>query len=190
MQKRSRLTPIIVFAVLAVGIAALDLWTKSAIFRLLEVESVGSPPHVTHQVERSVVPGWFDLQAHYNDGAFRGWFSSHTGWLTTLSAVALVVLLGLFAVQFRGGGRPGVAFSTALALLWAGTLGNLYDRAMLGAVRDWIKWFVVIGGEEHIWPNFNIADSAICTGVGLWILLEVLASLRERRAKRERAATR
>ncbi|MBI4606632.1 MAG: signal peptidase II, partial [Planctomycetes bacterium] len=53
---------------------------------------------------------------------------------------------------------------------------------LLAAVRDWIKWFYVSAdGREHVWPNFNIADSAICTGVGILILLEVLRAARERR---------
>ena len=60
-------------------------------------------------------------------------------------------------------------------------MGNLHDRAFLKGVRDWIKWYFVSGGREHVWPNFNIADSAICTGVGLLILLELRNHFRARK---------
>lgn len=162
------------FALVAALVVGLDLWTKHAVFELLQVESVGDPPRVAHQVERPIIEGFFDLQANYNYGAFSGWFSRHTGILAILSSVALVVLAVFLAVQLRGGSRPPMALVVAIALVWGGTLGNLYDRALLGAVRDFVKWYVVWGGRERVWPNFNIADSAICCGVGLWILVEVL----------------
>lgn len=55
----------------------------------------------------------------------------------------------------------------ALGCLFAGAMGNLIDRATLGAVRDFIDlhW-----GQYH-WPTFNVADMAICVGVAvlLWV---------------------
>lgn len=184
-QTRGRALPLFVFVVTAFLVVGLDLWTKAAVFEFLRVVSVGDPPRVDRQVEYEVIPGFFDLQANYNYGAFSGWFSRHTGWLAVLSLVALVALGVFFGVQFRGGARPSLAFTVALALLWGGTAGNLYDRALLGAVRDWIKWYFVRDGKEHVWPNFNIADASICVGVGLWILLEILRGARERRAAKE-----
>jgi len=179
-----RAVPIVIFVATAVFVTGLDLWTKVAVFEFLQVESAGAPPRVVRQTEFPVIPGFFDLQANYNYGAFSGWFSEHTWGLTVLSAAALVVLAGFFTLQFRGGAKPSAPFTMALALLWGGTLGNLYDRLTLGAVRDWIKWFYVSGGKEHVWPNFNVADSAICVGVSLWILLEALHAFRARRARK------
>lgn len=173
-----RLLPIVVFVGVAAAIVALDLWTKSAIFELLGVESLGNPPRVIRQEVITIIPGFFDLEANYNYGAFRGWFSDHTEWLAILSAAALLALALYFGVHFRGGATPSIPFTVSIALLWGGTMGNLYDRALLGAVRDWIKWYLVIGGRERVWPNFNIADSAICCGVGLLILVEIVRSWR------------
>jgi signal peptidase II len=196
----------VVFTIAALGVAALDLWSKKAIFDFLEVESAptrpsapDSPPYVKSQ--RTVSPGdigerqhprlefghvlvkdLFWLQANYNYGAFSGWFSEHTGALTLLSALAVLALVAITVFHLRSRSHPDLAFVIALGLLLGGTLGNLYDRALLHAVRDWILWFVVIDGEAYRWPNFNVADSAICTGVGLLILLEVLRWRREARA--------
>lgn len=174
-----------VFLSIAAGIALLDLWTKHAIFELLEVESVGEPPRVVSQDVLVVIPDLFELEATYNRGALYGLFAGHTNKLAILSAVAVLVILGIFAFSLRQQESPGLLFVAALALICAGTLGNLYDRWLLGAVRDWIKWFVVWGGEERVWPNFNIADSAICTGVGLFILLEVRGALNDREKRRK-----
>ena len=45
-------------------------------------------------------------------------------------------------------------------------MGNLFDRLKNGYVVDFIDvhWF------QHHWPTFNLADSAICIGVGLLLL--------------------
>jgi signal peptidase II len=179
---------ILFFCLAAAAVVGLDLWSKSAAFKFLRVESDGNPPHVLSQETHTVIPGFFQLEANYNYGAFSGWFSNHPEWLTALSAVALVVILLVLAHHVRRNPRPSAPFVLALALLWGGTTGNLHDRLLLGAVRDFIKWFVVIGGKERVWPNFNIADSAICTGVGLILLLEVLAAGRDRKRARERTA--
>jgi signal peptidase II len=53
-----------------------------------------------------------------------------------------------------------------LALLLAGIIGNVTDRARLGYVVDFID---VQFGSWH-YPTFNVADIAICTGAGLLIL--------------------
>jgi len=172
------------FAAVAALVVAVDLWSKHFVFEQLNVVSEGHPPSVRDQVRITVVPGFFELEANYNYGAFSGWFSSHPEWLAALSGLALVVIIGVAVVHLHRSSSPSTAFLVALALLWGGTLGNLHDRLLLGAVRDWVKWFVVIGGEPRVWPNFNIADSAICVGVGLILLLEVRGSLRERRVAR------
>jgi signal peptidase II len=53
-----------------------------------------------------------------------------------------------------------------LALVWGGAVGNLLDRLRLGAVAD----FLDVHWRGHAWPTFNVADSAICVGVGLMML--------------------
>jgi signal peptidase II len=57
----------------------------------------------------------------------------------------------------------------ALALILGGALGNLYDRLTYGYVIDFVELYV---GTYH-WPAFNVADSAITTGVVL-LGLEIL----------------
>lgn len=58
----------------------------------------------------------------------------------------------------------------ALPFVLGGALGNLLDRMIYRFVIDFVDWYVVIGGKEHHWPTFNIADVAIVVGIGLMIL--------------------
>jgi signal peptidase II len=177
----------LLFVATGLGIAALDLWTKEIAFEALNVEVVqheGRPylrnrdgrvealTNLPHQDRIQVIPGFFEFEATINFGAFSGWFGRHTGWLALLSFAAIFVIAGILFMMHRRGVRPGVLLVLALGLLWGGTVGNFYDRYFIGAVRDFIKWFFVWKGEEKVWPNFNIADSSICVGVGLFILHE------------------
>ena len=185
-----RNTWIVYFVLLAGGIVALDLWSKEAVFELLEVVSVGDPPEVASQKPFVVIEDYFWLEANYNYGAFSGWFSGHTGYLAAVSVIAAAVLAGLFVFHVVRHAQPCALYVTALALLLGGTIGNLYDRAMLRAVRDWIRWFYVSSdGKHHVWPNFNVADSAIVGGVGCLVLLELIRWRKEKRESRAGAET-
>ena len=48
-----------------------------------------------------------------------------------------------------------------------GALGNLVDRVRYKWVVDFIDCQVTWSGTAHHWPTFNVADIAICVGVGL-----------------------
>ena len=53
----------------------------------------------------------------------------------------------------------------AVSLVLAGGLSNLIDRVVIGCVRDFI--------DLKFWPSFNFADSAITTGIAIFIFKEV-----------------
>jgi signal peptidase II len=53
------------------------------------------------------------------------------------------------------------------ALILGGALGNLWGRMVNGYVVD----FVLVHYQDYIFPAFNVADSAIFCGVGLWIVM-------------------
>jgi signal peptidase II len=53
-------------------------------------------------------------------------------------------------------------FQAGVAVALGGALGNFIDRIRLGYVVDYL--------DIHIWPVFNMADTAIVGGVGLIIL--------------------
>ena len=59
------------------------------------------------------------------------------------------------------------ALRWGLPLVLGGALGNVFDRIRYGFVIDFIDMHVMYGGKDHHWPTYNVADIAICVGVGL-----------------------
>jgi signal peptidase II len=62
------------------------------------------------------------------------------------------------------------ALKWGLPLVLGGALGNVLDRIRYGQVIDFIDVHVLFKGSDRHWPTFNIADVAICVGVGLMAL--------------------
>ena len=83
-------------------------------------------------------------------GAFGRWF------FVVLAALAAVAVIYYFLRTPRNDDRV----LGACALLLAGILGNLTDRARLGYVID----FIVVHAGSYHWPTFNIADASITVG--------------------------
>jgi signal peptidase II len=156
---------------LALGIFALDLATKWLVFRVCGAHIETAGPHAVYERVLDVIPGCFDLQCVMNPGAFSGWFFGMHGFLSLVSIAALAVI-GLYVLKGRVRRR---LFLVSLACIAGGTAGNLYDRILYAGVRDFLHFFVALGGKTYTWPNFNLADMAICTGVGLWVLCELTA---------------
>lgn len=145
-------------AYLAVSLAVLflDQWTKGIITRTMDV----------HQ-SRSVIANFFDLTYVRNSGAAFGLFASVDSSLKAilLNSVAVVVFLIVSLYAIRSSHRS-IRLQVGLALILGGAVGNLLDRVRFGYVVD----FVDIAISGHHWPAFNVADSAICIGVGLLFL--------------------
>jgi signal peptidase II len=59
------------------------------------------------------------------------------------------------------------ALRWGLPLVLGGALGNVLDRIRYGQVIDFIDAHVLWKGVDRHWPTFNVADVAICVGVGL-----------------------
>ena len=111
---------------------------------------------------------WFGIHLVTNTGAAFGLFQNGS-LLLALVAVAVSVVIVMYYHNLPGG-QWLVRLSLGLQL--GGALGNLIDRLRVGHVVDFI--------DVHLWPVFNLADSAIVCGVGLLILL----LLREDRSAR------
>ena len=62
----------------------------------------------------------------------------------------------------------------AFGLLFGGIAGNLADRLFRHEVVDFLRFYIQLRGgygREIGFPAFNVADTAICTGVGLIFLI-------------------
>jgi signal peptidase II len=107
----------------------------------------------------------FDLVLWHNDGAAFSFLNDAGGmqrWLFTAIAVAASAWIIWLLRQHA----DRTLFSFALSMILGGALGNLIDRISYGYVID----FLLFHWNEHTFPAFNLADSAITCGAALLIL--------------------
>ena len=125
-----------------------------------------------------VIPGFFGWKWAENQGAA---FSIMHGQPVVLALIASVVLFAVFAYVFKTEPKRRW-FLIALALVAAGAIGNLYDRLMLGHVRDFMFFLFDLPGHGTViplinyeiplkYPVFNVADIWIIGGVLLLLLM-------------------
>jgi signal peptidase II len=116
-----------------------------------------------------IIPGVFRLSHVLNTGAAFSLLENlppnavRLG-LITFSVIAAIIV---FALLWRAG-RTFTLTSVALALIFGGALGNLYDRIRFHHVVD----FLAVRIYHYNWPDFNVADSCIVIGACL-LLLEI-----------------
>ena len=124
-----------------------------------------------------VVRNFFHITYVRNKGAAFGMLADSAFRIPFFIAVALLAIAGIlwYLRQVADEQRDQ---QIGLSLVLGGAIGNLIDRVRLGEVVDFldVHWY------RHHWPAFNVADIAICVGVGL-LLLGMWRS--ERQAKRD-----
>jgi lipoprotein signal peptidase len=81
--------------------------------------------------------------------------------LVSVAAIAFIMTL------YRRLQPRQLALKWGLPLVLGGALGNVFDRIRYGHVIDFIDCHLLWKGVDKHWPTFNIADVAICVGVGL-----------------------
>lgn len=114
-----------------------------------------------------VIDGFLNLTYIRNSGAAFGFLSRQEPtflrlFFLSVTAVALIVLM----IYYTRVPWPYRLTLFGLSLITAGALGNGIDRLWLGQVIDFIDVYV----RAYHWPSFNVADSAICVGVGCLLL--------------------
>ena len=123
-----------------------------------------SPPFVPLGKSITLVPSLLALVSRRSNP--RGAFGIGPSWSWFYIAAGLIGL-GIITYVVHRIRQPRVLLQSGLGLLWGGALGNVIDRCLFGAVRD----FIDLHWKEQLhWPTFNLADMAICVGIGLVVL--------------------
>jgi signal peptidase II len=144
-------------ALIALLVVALDQVTKQVVLRLLG-----------YAQEKVVIDGFFKFVHWGNTGAAWSLFRGNN---ELLAGIALLALLVLFLTRHHFDSRTRLS-QFAFGMICGGIVGNLIDRLWAKHVIDFIYFYVSRpGGDELGFPAFNVADSAICTGVGLVFLI-------------------
>ncbi len=125
----------------------------------------------------TLIPGCFSLTYVVNHGAAWNMFDGQRMFL--LGIALLVLVLILVFLRYLCDGYP--ERYVAIFMIVSGTIGNSIDRLWRGAVVDFFSFYI---GNWH-YPVFNVADSVLCVGVGIFVLSSFLRP--ERRRKKELA---
>jgi lipoprotein signal peptidase len=160
----SRRVPYAFLAITALITLAADLGTKLWAERRLGTDSGLLHPveliegHLDFVLAKNPAGAWSLLQ-DVPDGIRRPLFM-------ILSVVAIVFIVSVY----RRLVPEQWALRWGLPLVLGGALGNLVDRIRYSYVIDFIHMHATWGGRDHHWPTYNVADIAICIGVGLMAL--------------------
>jgi signal peptidase II len=143
-------------AIIALLVIGLDQLTKRLVLSFL-----------CYSQEKVVIEGFFKLVLWGNTGAAWSLFRGNN---LLLAAVAIVALVVLFLSRHHFDARSWLG-QIAFGLICGGIVGNLIDRLRVHHVIDFLYFYLQRGSGEIGFPAFNVADSAICTGVGLIFLM-------------------
>ncbi|MBI1919911.1 MAG: lipoprotein signal peptidase [Geobacter sp.] len=153
---------LLVITTLVVGI---DQGTKVFIDRTMDLYST-----------IPVIENFFNITYVRNKGAAFSFLADSSWRLPFFIMISLVAICVIIVVLIRL--RPDQKFTAvSLALIFAGAVGNLIDRVRFGEVID----FLDAHWHTHHWPVFNVADTAICIGVGL-LAIDMLVEEKRQKA--------
>jgi signal peptidase II len=147
--------------ILSAVIIFLDRLTKTWV--ALRIPMGGAIPVIPHVLR---ITHWTNEGAAFS--LFANTASPNTVRWALICFSSLMALIILFLLV-----RLGDHFNlttVALALIFAGALGNVHDRIAYGSVVDFIEVHIF----SYHWPDFNIADSSVVTGACLLLLDSLL----------------
>ena len=113
---------------------------------------------------RVLIPHALALRVVHNQGIAFGLL----GRFSPAATIGLALTVLAVALYNRDAGPRTAGVRWGLGLVLGGAAANVVERLRFGYVIDYL--------DVHVWPVFNLADSAIVMGAGL----VVLALFRER----------
>lgn len=115
---------------------------------------------------------WFAFTHVYNTGAAFSFLADQPGWQSYMFlAIAGIVSVVIFS-YLRKISYKARYTAISLNLILGGAIGNAIDRIFHDHVIDFILVYVK---DVFTYPAFNIADSAICVGVFILIIISIFS---------------
>jgi signal peptidase II len=136
------------------------LWLSALVVILDQASKAYFESQLSLYQRIEVIPNLFSWMLAYNTGAAFSFLADHSGWQRWLFALIAIAVSVVLVIWLKRLGRSDTWIAVALALILGGAIGNLYDRIVLGHVID----FILVHWKDHLFPAFNLADSAITVG--------------------------
>lgn len=122
----------------------------------------------------AVIPGFFKLTHIQNPGGAFGFLAGQSSGIRHIVFIVLSSLaICLIFYFYRRTPRSHPLLAGGFALILGGAVGNLIDRIRFEKVIDFLDFYIGV----HHWPAFNLADSAISVGIGIFIFHILLNKL-------------
>lgn len=175
--RQEKIRQTVVFLAVAGVVVLIDQISKALVLEHLTRFADHGMMHAVASRVVPVIPSILRFRFAQNSGAAFSILRDHPEFLVVIAAVMSVVVM-VWALAFLGKGeRLG---RVSLALVFGGAVGNLVDRVRYDLyVVDFIE---IHWRGRPLWPTFNIADSAICVGIGLFFVASLLAARQEKKA--------
>ncbi|MCX7919867.1 MAG: signal peptidase II [bacterium] len=117
--------------------------------------------------------GFIDIVYTTNPGAAFGIFPDQRILFIIISVIAIAGIL-FYTIKYQS--QISQWSKIGLAFILGGAVGNLIDRIFRIEVVD----FIDVHFRNYHWPAFNLADTAICVGVGI-IIIELMTKTRSQK---------
>jgi signal peptidase II len=150
------------------------LWLSLVVIVLDQLSKQIAESLLTLYESVRVLP-FFDFTLLYNKGAAFSFLSDQSGWQRWFFIVLAIVVCIVLVTWLRRLKREEQWIAVALALIIGGAIGNVIDRILFGQVIDFLHFHY----QQHYFPAFNVADSAITIGV-IIMLFDALILARKR----------
>jgi len=151
--------------------------TAAAAYALDRVTKILAENLLQGRAPVELIPAVLQLRFTTNPGGAFGLFESLPSLFVAISIVVVLVVV----VASRS--LPSTVSAVGLGLVLGGALGNLTDRVVRGAG---LSGEVVDFIDFHVWPVFNVADSALVVGAAVLLV----SGIRRDRAARRHPSSR
>ncbi|MDR0476421.1 MAG: signal peptidase II [Desulfobulbaceae bacterium] len=128
---------------------------------------------------RPIIDGLFNLVYVTNTGAAFSFLADAGPWRHWFFVAVAALAIIAFTAGWWLWARDKALLTIAMALIVGGAIGNLIDRLRFGAVVDFLDVMI----RSYHWPAFNVADSCVCVGAGLYIVAAVLIDRSAKKGK-------
>lgn len=152
------------------------LWVSGLVIVLDQLTKWWASASLEYGVPVPVMP-LFNLTLMHNTGAAFSFLSEGGGWQRWFFAILALAISVVLVVWLKRLQQEQRWLAVALTLVLGGALGNVIDRVYLGYVIDFLDFYY----QQHHWPAFNLADSAIFVGA-LMLIIDTLRSDKEDKA--------
>ncbi len=159
------------------------IWLFVLLFLVDLITKLLCQAYISEGTQIYLIPNFLYVTLTYNTGMAWGMFSGETGRiiLTVVSWLASAIIIAVYVWKFK---KLNKFWKAMLAMLLAGTFGNLIDRTFYPkGVIDWIGFQF----GSYFFPVFNLADSYLVVAIIIIVIYLIVEWIKEYLEEKKKA---